>query len=60
MGRYKVKDSVPLTIRMDKSISDRLTEYSENSMIPKTRIVERAVQMYLDNIYACQGEEKLL
>lgn len=59
MGRYKVKDSVPLTIRMDKVISDRLTEYSENSMIPKTRIVERAVQLYLDGMTACQQREGL-
>lgn len=59
MGRYKVKDSVSLTIRMDKSISDRLTEYSENSMIPKTRIVERAVQMYLDGKTTCQQSEGL-
>lgn len=43
------KDSKPLSIRMEKSIMDRLNQFCEESGQPKTVAIERAVTMYIDD-----------
>ena len=50
MARNKVKDSEAKTFRIRKEICIRLDEYSEESMIPKTSIVEVALKEYLDKV----------
>ena len=47
MGRTKTKDLTPVSFRLDKEVVTALEDYSEKSMIPKTRIVEAAVREYL-------------
>ena len=42
------KDSHPLTLRMDKTTYDRLTDYCEDSGQSKTIAIERAINMYID------------
>ena len=50
MARNKVKDSDARTFRIRKDIGTRLDAYSEESMIPKTSIVEVALKEYLDKV----------
>lgn len=48
MSRYKVKDSNPISFRLDAALVKELDEYSKQSLIPKTRIVERALTEFFD------------
>lgn len=41
------KESVSLSCKIRKDIYDKLDLYSEHSMIPKTALVERALEEYL-------------
>ena len=50
MARPKVKDSKSQAFRLRADISKRLAEYSEVSHIPKTAIVELALEEYLDKM----------
>ena len=50
MGRPKVKESVSISFRFNKDLAEKLDGYSEESMIAKTRIVERAVEEYLEKV----------
>ncbi len=50
MARTKVKDSEAKTFRIRKDIVKRLDDYSEKSMIPKTAIVEKAIEDYLNKV----------
>ena len=50
MSRKKIKDAVSHTFRIEKTISEKLEEYSVESMIPKTAIVEKAIKEYLDKM----------
>ena len=50
MARQKVKDSKSQAFRLRADISKRLAEYSEVSHIPKTAIVELALEEYLNKV----------
>ena len=47
MAREK-KDNVPVSIRMEKQIYDRLVKFCEESGQPKTVAIERAVNLYIN------------
>lgn len=48
MARQK-KDSRPFSIRMDKTIYDKLEAFCEESGQPKTVAIERAVEAYVED-----------
>ena len=50
MARPKTKDSKSQTFRLRADIGERLDEYSEQSHIPKTAIVELALEEYLNKV----------
>lgn len=50
MGRPKVKESEARTFRLNKEIGNKLDKYSEVSHIPKTVIVELALEEYLNKV----------
>ena len=50
MGRPKMKESKAQTFRLCADIGERLAEYSEVSHIPKTAIVELALEEYLNKV----------
>lgn len=50
MARPK-KENHPISIRMDKAIYDRLTEFCEVSGQPKTVAIERAIAAYINRHY---------
>lgn len=43
------KDSRAFSIRMATDIYDRMEKYCEETSVPKTAVIERAVCMYLDD-----------
>lgn len=49
MARPK-KDGKVIHYYIRKNLVDRLSEYSEKSMIPKTTIIEIAIKEYLDKV----------
>ena len=49
MGRFKVKESHPITLRMDQELYDKLDEFCIESGQTKTVAVERAVKQYIDS-----------
>lgn len=50
MGRPKIKESKAQTFRLRADIGERLDGYSEVSHIPKTAIVELALEEYLNKV----------
>ena len=44
----KLKESHPFSIRMDKAIFERLSEFCEKAGQSKTVAIERAVSKYVD------------
>ena len=44
----KKKESVPINVRLDTTINDRLDDYCEEYGVKKTFVVEKALTMYLD------------
>lgn len=50
MGRPKVKESKAHSFRLRADIGERLDGYSETSHIPKTVIVELALDDYLNKV----------
>lgn len=50
MGRPKVKESKVQSFRLRADIGERLDGYSETSHIPKTVIVELALEDYLNKV----------
>ena len=50
IGRPKVKDSKAQSFRLRADIGERLDGYSEISHIPKTVIVELALEEYLNKV----------
>ena len=47
MPRQK-KEYVPVSVKMDKAVFERLQAYSEESGVPKTTVIERSISKYLD------------
>ena len=50
MARPKVKDAETRSFRIRKDLGTRLDDYSECSHIPKTVIVELALEEYLNKV----------
>lgn len=50
MARPKVKDAEARSFRIRKDLGERLDGYSETSHIPKTVIVELALEEYLNKV----------
>lgn len=50
MARPK-KDNVPVSLRLERSVFDRLNQFCEDSGQPKTVAMERALTMYIDDYY---------
>ena len=50
MARPKVKESKAQSFRLRADIGERLDRYSETSHIPKTVIVELALEEYLNKV----------
>ena len=50
MGRPKGRTTVATSFSINKDILDRLNAYSEQSLIAKTKIVERSITEYLDKV----------
>ena len=50
MIRNKMKESKPQAFRIRLELCERLDIYSQESMIPKTSIVEVALKEYLDKV----------
>lgn len=48
MGRYKVKESHPITLRMELELYDQLEEFCNEFGQSKTIAVERAVKEYIE------------
>ena len=48
MGRPKGKTTECTSFSMNKEVLARLNAYSEQTMIPKTKVVEKAITDYLD------------
>lgn len=42
------KEYSPISLKMDKTVFERLQSYSKESGVPKTTIIERAIARYLD------------
>lgn len=58
MVRDKTKNSDAMSFRIRKDISKRLSGYSETSRIPKTAIVELALEEYLNKVAPTKGKNK--
>lgn len=56
MARAK-KDNVPVSVRLEKGIFEKLSKFCEDSGQPKTVAVERALEMYIDDYYEKMGGE---
>lgn len=50
MPRAK-KENVPVSVRMQKEIFEKLCQFCEDSGQSKTVAVERALEMYVDDYY---------
>lgn len=49
MARPKIKDTAPMSFRIDKALSERLTAFCNDSGQSKTTAVERAIIAYIDD-----------
>lgn len=43
------KDGFPFSIRMDNEVHKRLVEFCEKTGLSKTKAIERAITMYIDD-----------
>lgn len=51
MAEYrKLKNRTAMSVTLENEIYKRLKDYSEKTSIPITRILDKAVIMYLDNV----------
>lgn len=58
MARDKIKNSDAMSFRIRKDICEQLNRYSEKSHIPKTAIVELALEEYLNKVAPTKGKSK--
>lgn len=64
MSRPKMKNSHARTFRIRDEVDEKLEAYSRATMIPKTAIVEKAIEEYVDTrivvkLNKPEGEKKL-
>ena len=45
------KENVPVSVRMEKSVYEKLNQFCTDSGQSKTVAVERALEMYIDDYY---------
>ena len=57
MAREK-KDGEFINCKIRQEVADKLNEYSKVSMVPKTAIVEKALDEYLDKNLVKKGRLK--
>ena len=57
MGRQK-KDGQFFNCYLRKDILDRLIQYSDETSVPKTAVVEKALNRYLDEVMETKSESK--
>ena len=57
MARTK-KDGNFVNCKVRQEVFDRLKKYSEDGMIPKTSIVEKAIEEYLDKRVPVKKDKK--
>ena len=50
MGRPKGKTTTATSFSLNTQLLERLNAYSEQSMVPKTKILEKALAEYLDKV----------
>lgn len=50
MAKPKIKDSKVTSFSLDVKVLDRLDEYCKTTYVPKTRVVELALERYLDEM----------
>ena len=50
------KDNVPVSVRLEKGIFEKLSRFCEDSGQPKTVAVQRALEMYINDYYEKMGE----
>ena len=44
------KDYEPMSVKLEKQIADRLRAYSDETSIPMTAVIEKALVKYLDDV----------
>lgn len=50
MAKTKTKESKITSFSIDASVLERMDKYSQETFVPKTKIVEQAVKEYLDKM----------
>ncbi|MDY4495168.1 MAG: ribbon-helix-helix domain-containing protein [Erysipelotrichaceae bacterium] len=50
MAKPKIKDSKVTSFSLDVKVLDRLDDYCKTTYIPKTKVVELALERYLDEM----------
>lgn len=51
MAEYrKLKNRTAMSVTLENEIYERLRKYSETTSVPITRILDKAVVMYLDSV----------
>lgn len=51
MAEYrKLKNRTAMSVTLENEIYERLKKYSETTSVPITRILDKAVVMYLDSV----------
>ncbi len=55
MARAK-KDGQFLNCYVRKEIFERLTRYSDNTLLPKTAVVEKALEKYLNEVMEAKSK----
>lgn len=50
MGRPKGKTTEATSFSLNKEVLARLNAYSEETMVPKTKVVEKSITDYLDKL----------
>ena len=43
-----LKTRVPVSTTVNKELSEKLDELSENTMVPKSRLLDKAIKLLLD------------
>lgn len=59
MARPKVKDAKARSFRIRKDLGTRLDDYSDWSHIPKTVIVELALEEYLNKVAPAKSKSRI-
>lgn len=54
------KDARPFSVRMAVDTYDRMDKYCEETGVPKTAVIERAISMYIDDYEEKQEQLKQL